>query len=153
MFIINKRNGSDIVSSVFVIALFIFLVFTAINILFQANTRARVATGMDIAARYLATHKDASPTDVNNILNHYIDSSLISTATITSTGWTSHLGSSCVTNGTGCDNDLRGPNGLYDYRTPFILTARFRIPPVIPLPFLMEVNATLYVASVTEILE
>lgn len=154
-------DANDIATSVFTIAFFIYATLFTINIMFQGFTKERIATSVDNAARYIATHRadqttpSTVPAYVNGMMTDAINSTFIKTSTVV-IEWSSNVNDPCLTTpANDCTNDIR-TGGIYQYRGPFMVAAHVTIPSVLgptesALIGMQTLRTTVYSKVTTEI--
>jgi len=155
----SRVTANDAATSVLTIAFFLFLVFMSMNIMFQAFTKMRMATAADVAARYLATHEDGSGDYVRNVIvASYGDTAFIKLRSGSAANkgefqvnWSARDINGCIQQASNCDNSIKGTNGLYNYRQPFVVVIRMNIPALIEMPLLSGLNLETSVYSISSV--
>jgi hypothetical protein len=145
----RQVSGSDAPVTVFLLALFLFVMFTGMDLLAKALTKQQIATGTEIAMRYLAS-KPEDLTGARSIVQGYASTSMISETTVLLSTNLGYPSDPCVTTGS-CPQQLHRSDGKYYFRDVFTVTAIATIPPFIPLPFLKTVTTQVNSSGTLEV--
>lgn len=152
MFFKNNRKANDTASFAITIAVLLYVVFMALNISFQAFSKARLATAMDACARYVATHSNSNEwaTQCRAIIGFFDDSNLVKIDNRSNinifVGWNDIQ--NCIEN-----NACTAPAGPNAFRRPFVIGARFTLRPVAPIPFLKPLSTSVWSIGTFEIFQ